>query len=245
MEVALIIIGALSAIASTFAAVKSVNSQKEINEQNIDFQKEVNEQNINNQWAMWNETNKYNSPQEQMLRYAEAGLNPHLIYGQSNTTNAANVGSAVAPHANPIDYSGFSSALPQLLNSLMQSDTVKRNRYQNTLTENQSDALSLANYVDDALKDDNVELGKRQLEMVTASINKVKQDIANGQTKQALDEVETLAKQLNYDWDKKISDQGLPPDLDPNTKAVVSLLAQLYEHFTKKSSIPLINKIFN
>lgn len=34
---------------------------------------------------LWNMQNKYNSPLEQMRRYKEAGLNPNLIYGQSNT----------------------------------------------------------------------------------------------------------------------------------------------------------------
>lgn len=36
-------------------------------------------------WAMQNE---YNSPLAQMSRYRDAGLNPHLIYGQTNTADA-------------------------------------------------------------------------------------------------------------------------------------------------------------
>lgn len=39
-----------------------------------------NEYNIKN----WEMQNAYNTPAAQMLRYAEAGLNPNLIYGQSN-----------------------------------------------------------------------------------------------------------------------------------------------------------------
>lgn len=39
-----------------------------------------NQYNVEN-WKMQNE---YNTPAAQMLRYAEAGLNPNLIYGQSN-----------------------------------------------------------------------------------------------------------------------------------------------------------------
>ncbi|WNK13143.1 MAG: DNA pilot protein [Microvirus sp.] len=40
------------------------------------------------QWALddWNRQNDYNSPAKQMQRYKDAGLNPNLIYGQSNTT---------------------------------------------------------------------------------------------------------------------------------------------------------------
>jgi hypothetical protein len=34
--------------------------------------------------ADWNRQNQYNSPAAQMQRYKEAGLSPHLIYGQTN-----------------------------------------------------------------------------------------------------------------------------------------------------------------
>lgn len=37
---------------------------------------------------MWNLMNDYNSPMNQMARFKEAGLNPNLIYGQTNTTPA-------------------------------------------------------------------------------------------------------------------------------------------------------------
>lgn len=35
--------------------------------------------------ADWNRQNQYNSPSAQMARFKEAGLSPHLIYGQTNT----------------------------------------------------------------------------------------------------------------------------------------------------------------
>ncbi len=37
----------------------------------------------------WNMQNQYNSPQAQMARFKEAGLNPNLIYGQGNSGNAS------------------------------------------------------------------------------------------------------------------------------------------------------------
>lgn len=36
---------------------------------------------------MWNRMNAYNSPQAQMARFKEAGLNPHLIYGKGTAGN--------------------------------------------------------------------------------------------------------------------------------------------------------------
>lgn len=49
--------------------------------------------------ADWQMQNAYNSPQAQMARYKEAGLNPMLIYGQQN--EGATVRSASAPSWNP------------------------------------------------------------------------------------------------------------------------------------------------
>lgn len=40
---------------------------------------------------MWRMQNEYNTPQMQMQRFKDAGLNPHLIYGQGNSGNAGPV----------------------------------------------------------------------------------------------------------------------------------------------------------
>lgn len=37
---------------------------------------------------LWNLTNQYNSPAEQMKRFQDAGLNPNLIYSQQNTAQS-------------------------------------------------------------------------------------------------------------------------------------------------------------
>lgn len=65
------------------------------NQKNIEFwqmQAQYNE-------SRWAANNKYNSPIEQMARLKEAGLNPHLMYGQGTVGNSgspsgANLGSA-------------------------------------------------------------------------------------------------------------------------------------------------------
>lgn len=50
-----------------------------------------NKQNEYNE-RMWQTMNDYNSPQAQMARYGAAGLNPNLIYGQSNTAQPMDIG---------------------------------------------------------------------------------------------------------------------------------------------------------
>ena len=42
----------------------------------------------------WNMQNAYNSPAAQMQRYQAAGLNPNLIYGQSNTADQVTAASS-------------------------------------------------------------------------------------------------------------------------------------------------------
>lgn len=47
-------------------------------------------------FELWKANNEYNSPSAQMARYQDAGLNPNLIYGQQNTTQAPASASAMA-----------------------------------------------------------------------------------------------------------------------------------------------------
>lgn len=49
----------------------------------------------------WNLQNEYNSPQKQMERLTQAGLNPNLVYGNGATTTAGSVDSSNAPAWNP------------------------------------------------------------------------------------------------------------------------------------------------
>lgn len=49
----------------------------------------------------WNMQNEYNSPQAQMKRLQEAGLNPHLVYGQSSGSAAGQAGLMTAPDIDP------------------------------------------------------------------------------------------------------------------------------------------------
>lgn len=59
------------------------------------------------QEKMWNKTNEYNSPVMQMQRFKEAGLNPHLIYGQGNNGNTS---MPSAPQQFQQDFSGYADA---------------------------------------------------------------------------------------------------------------------------------------
>jgi len=86
--------------------------------------------------ADWNMQNSYNSPKAQMTRFKEAGLNPHLIYGQTNTAPAVRSGSADTPKyvAPQLDSSQFNIPMMKLQmdnlkkqGALLDSQAVKNN----------------------------------------------------------------------------------------------------------------------
>ncbi len=78
-------------------AVKGVGNligQKSANDANVQAVRETNranrelaQYNWEQQLAMWNRQNEYNAPSAQMSRLKEAGLNPHLVYGNGVTGN--------------------------------------------------------------------------------------------------------------------------------------------------------------
>lgn len=78
--------GAVGAITGIGEGIWNANQQSKINQQNLDWSKEQFDK--TRQYALqdWDKQNAYNAPSAQMARYKAAGLNPHLIYGQSNTS---------------------------------------------------------------------------------------------------------------------------------------------------------------
>lgn len=64
---------------------------------NYKYQTRLADQQNNYNLNMWNLQNEYNSPQAQMKRFEEAGLNPALMYSQGNPGNAAQAPQMVTP----------------------------------------------------------------------------------------------------------------------------------------------------
>lgn len=86
--------------------------------------------------ADWNRQNEYNSPKAQMQRFKDAGLSPHLIYGQTNTASPVRSNTLETPKATApqIDSQGINPILlaQQIENmkkqgALMDAQAVKAN----------------------------------------------------------------------------------------------------------------------
>lgn len=85
-------LGGLSADVQSLASDADLNywnieRQKELAAYNVEQQMKLNEQIHSQNMELWNLQNAYNSPEAQMARYEKAGLNPNLIYDQSNTAS--------------------------------------------------------------------------------------------------------------------------------------------------------------
>ena len=91
--------GFASAIGNIGQGRKNRQAAKDMNQANIDAQLRLNQENRDWSKDMWNMTNAYNSPAQLMARYKEAGLNPHLIYGQQPQASQPMSASTSAPHS--------------------------------------------------------------------------------------------------------------------------------------------------
>lgn len=60
-------------------------SSANLNRRNRRFAREMYERQYGDNLAFWHQQNNYNSPQAQMQRFRDAGLNPNLIYGAGNS----------------------------------------------------------------------------------------------------------------------------------------------------------------
>lgn len=98
-----------SAGSSMLGARSSANAQRDINTQNLAWANYSLRQ--QREWALqdWDKVNEYNSPQQQMQRFKEAGLNPHLIYGNANNSPASMVRQTDIKAPN-LDAGGFINA---------------------------------------------------------------------------------------------------------------------------------------
>lgn len=79
----------LPVIGGAVSGLLGGRSVSRANEANIEWARE--QMNTQRSWALedWNRNNQYNSPEAQMQRLKDAGLNPNLVYGGANAIQAA------------------------------------------------------------------------------------------------------------------------------------------------------------
>lgn len=107
----------IGGVGSVVGSILGYKGQKQANKANIQMQDSVNQTNIGlanqareHDVAMWNRQNEYNTPEMQMQRLKEAGLNPNLIY----EGGAGSAGNASAPQKSPVPEVGRANVQNEL-----------------------------------------------------------------------------------------------------------------------------------
>lgn len=104
---------AISAVGGLAQSLLGFGAQKKENRELAEFQANANERYLERQL-------EYNTPKNQMARFQDAGLNPHLIYGQGNPGNQS--APLTHPDIKPRDFSSMMN-LAQLANQSRMVDS--------------------------------------------------------------------------------------------------------------------------
>lgn len=185
-------IGALGGIGSSLLGKKS---QSDTNKAQMKLAEYEWQKNL----EMWNLSNEYNSPIRQLERIRAAGLNPNLVYGGNSVGNSSGEAPRyAAPHLNAYtDYSGVGNAATTALNVAMAQRDLDMKDEQKRLLSYQADAMQqdslkkvqeVANQIirnsrDKFELDLASELRQTSLEAAQQGVNKIKQDIAESQSR--------------------------------------------------------------
>lgn len=97
-----ITIAALSAGANLLGQGVNAYAQGRMNKKTMKFSREMYDVQRRDHLADWERQNQYNSPQSQMQRLKDAGLNPNLVYGATAPGNSSgSIHSATPPSWSP------------------------------------------------------------------------------------------------------------------------------------------------
>ena len=124
--------------------------QEKQNDKDRGFQEHMYDKSRADSLADWERTNKYNSPEQQMQRLREAGLNPNLVYGKGADNTAVMIkggqqgtGSQPAPQSRMDYQAAINNALTSYMNIKQQSAVTDNLNKQNALIQADT-ALRLA-----------------------------------------------------------------------------------------------------
>ena len=127
-------------IAQTGGGLLNSLGQANQNRENTELARWMYEKQKADALEFWKLQNEYNSPQAQMKRFQEAGLNPNLIYGQGNTASPISTPDFQAPPrrspewGNALSTAGLST-LQQIYNLDIQQAQLDNLRAQNTVIQ--------------------------------------------------------------------------------------------------------------
>lgn len=213
---AALIAAGIAASGSTANAV----AQGKLNKKNRKWQEMMYERRKNDQLENWQLQNAYNSPEAQMQRYKDAGLNPHLIYGQTNEAGAI----APASIGNPSTESPrYGDAAIQATNQAMQYYSIKQAEIgmakdaQSIENMKTTDALNSVKVLGEMIKNDSslLKLGffrdtyKTSVELLNQRLLNMGLSADQIQAETAGTLADTKRKDDYFDWQKNVKQTEL------------------------------------
>jgi len=229
----------ISGTANLGSSIVNYFAQKKQNELDWAHQQEMYNRQRADAQTDWQLQNTYNSPQEQMNRLRQAGLNPNLVYGKGADNTAMAVRSSsntpqsqIAPK---IDLSGISQGFAQYYNLKQQMATTD-NLYQakqNMIKEGLLTDAKTANTIGSTAKT-GFDLSQAQ----ALKDNVIKQAELNNQL--------TSAQTLNTSANTEATKQGMTVQLQKlemekltNTTNVAKTLQDIYSSKLQNTKVPL------
>ena len=134
--------------------------------------------------ADWARTNEYNAPLQQMARFKEAGLSPHLIYG-----GGAN---SISQPVRSTDTKSWSPSAPQIDGGQIVSQYFGVQQQQNALEiqKEQIRGLKIANDIAEGTKEDSMQTKGLTNQATQAKIDNIMADTNMNRLKQSLQGLE-------------------------------------------------------
>lgn len=191
---------------------------------------------------MWRRMNRYNSPEQQMKRFKEAGLNPHLIYSQGSPGQATQMPQFQAPRLE-YDYTPMvdpSSVIQNYQNFSQQKsqiDLTKRNIEVQKVIQDLNATRESGVFQENVIRSLEATIAQKIMQDHLVDLNdiasmRIGSMAADEWYKQALSDIKR--------WEKGLTDNNINPRDSTTIRMVIDLLDMLGfspEHLKRKYGI--------
>lgn len=213
-----------SVVGSVAGSLLGNKSQQNANKANMELAKYKYEKDL----EMWNRQNDYNTPSAQMMRYAQAGINPNLVVSQGNSGNSGGMPDFAQPEMkaytgwNDLGMSDFSSQILQKyqLDNMRQQTASNIHLQETQANKNNADAVNIGlkskteywNAVIRAkeaglLDEYGAKKAARELDLLDAQTDSTRQNIEESKSRQSVNEAKI--PQIQQEISESLSRMGV------------------------------------
>lgn len=245
--------GAIGVVGNFLSGEKNYEYQQRAMREQMAWQEKMNAQQQDWQEMMWNKTNEYNTPDAQMQRLKEAGINPNVMYNGAGTMGSAQMASQPETPGAPSGFNpGFDltsglaqTALLEAQKKNIEADTEKKEeetKGQGIVNERgeMENSVWMTNWnVDVALRKSQIDLNKQQRDNLQfqfdvlfpqeEEMNEKQIDLLCGTGQKLAQEVVNLKKEQNLIEQKTRTEQAQQGVLAAQQDQIKATEAQIKE----------------